>query len=88
MPRPDYEKWLGLADEFKAETGFDISSFRNGTYHYPFSKMTNPAIRAQEVLSRAAMRAICGSMCFRWTAFLTMKPSTQGCCATDIFVSS
>lgn len=49
MPRPDYEKWLGLADEFKAETGFDISSFRNGTYHYPFSKMTNPAIRAQEV---------------------------------------
>lgn len=49
MPRPDYEKWLGLADEFKAETGFDISSFRNGTYHYPFSKITNPAIRAQEV---------------------------------------
>ena len=49
MPRPDYEKWLGLADEFKAETGFDISSFRNGTYYYPFSKMTNPAIRAQEV---------------------------------------
>ena len=49
MPRPDYEKWLGLVDEFKTGTGFDILSVRNGTYHYPFSKMTNPAIRAQEV---------------------------------------
>lgn len=49
MPRPDYEKWLGLADEFKAATGFGISSFRDGSYHYPFVKMTNPAIRAQEV---------------------------------------
>lgn len=49
MPRPDYEKWLALADEFKSATGFDVMSCRNGTYHYPFSKMTNPAIRAQEV---------------------------------------
>ena len=49
MPMPDYERWLALADEFKAATGFGISSFRDGSYHYPFSKMTNPVIRAQEV---------------------------------------
>ena len=49
MPRPDYEKWLELADEFKAATGFGIKTCRDGSYHYPFSKMTNPAIRAQEV---------------------------------------
>lgn len=49
MPRPDYEKWLSLTDKFKAGTGFGISSFRDGSYHYPFSKITNPAIRAQEV---------------------------------------
>ncbi len=48
MPRPDYEKWLSLSEEFKASTGFGISSCRDGSYHYPFSKMTNPAIRAQE----------------------------------------
>lgn len=49
MPRPDYEKWLELADEFKASTGFGVKTCRDGSYHYPFSKMTNPAIRAQEV---------------------------------------
>lgn len=49
MPRPDYEKWLSSADEFTAATGFGVRSCRNGTYHYPFSKMTNPSIRAQEV---------------------------------------
>lgn len=49
MPRPDYDRWLALADDFTAATGFGVSTFRNGTYHYPFSKMTNPAIRAQEV---------------------------------------
>lgn len=49
MPRSDYEKWLRLVDELKAGTGFDISSVRDGTYHYPFSKATNPAIRAQEL---------------------------------------
>lgn len=48
MPRPDYERWLALADDFTAATGFGVMSFRNGSYHYPFSKMTNPAIRAQE----------------------------------------
>ena len=48
MPRPDYEKWLSLADEFKRETGFGISSFRNGTYYFPFVKMVNPSIHAQE----------------------------------------
>lgn len=49
MPRPDYERWLSLSEEFKAETGFGISTFRDGTYYYPFSKVTNPAIRAQEL---------------------------------------
>lgn len=49
MPRPDYEKWLELADEFKEATGFGINTCRDGSYHYPFSKMTNPTIRAQEV---------------------------------------
>lgn len=49
MPRPDYEKWLSLAEEFKADTGFGMRSCRDGSYHYPFSKMTNPAIRAQEL---------------------------------------
>lgn len=49
MPRPDYEKWLEHADEFKAATGLGIKTCRDGSYHYAFSKMTNPAIRAQEV---------------------------------------
>lgn len=49
MPRPDYEKWLSLTEEFKDDTGFGVRSCRDGSYHYPFSKITNPAIRAQEV---------------------------------------
>lgn len=49
MPRPDYEKWLSLAEEFKADTGFGMRSRRDGSYHYPFSKITNPAICAQEL---------------------------------------
>ncbi len=49
MPRPDYEKWLSLAEEFKAATGFGIRTCRDGSYHYPFSKILNPTIRAQEV---------------------------------------
>lgn len=48
MPRPDYERWLGLADEFKEDTGFGVSSYLDGSYHYPYAKMFNPAIRAQE----------------------------------------
>lgn len=48
MPRPDYEKWLSLEDKFTKATGFGVRSCRNGTYHYPFSKMVNLAIRAQE----------------------------------------
>ena len=48
MPRPDYEKWLALGDEFRAATGFGIKTCRNGSYHYPFTKIINPAIRAQE----------------------------------------
>lgn len=49
MPRPDYEKWLSRADEFKTATGLEIKTCRDGSYYYPFSKMTNPAIRAQEL---------------------------------------
>lgn len=48
MPRPDYEKWLELADEFKAATGLVAASCRDGSYHYPYAKMLNLAIRAQE----------------------------------------
>lgn len=48
MPRPDYERWLSKADEFEDSTGFKIVGCRDGSYHYPFSKMLNPAIRAQE----------------------------------------
>lgn len=31
MPRPDYGRWLALADDFTAATGFGMSSFRNRT---------------------------------------------------------
>lgn len=48
MPRPDYEKWLSLESEFVKATGFKIRSCRTGSYHYPFSKIINPVIRAQE----------------------------------------
>ena len=48
MPRTDYEKWLSMADLFKEETGFGILSFRDGTYYFPFTKMVNPSIHAQE----------------------------------------
>ena len=48
MSRPDYEKWLGLTDEFKAATGLVAASCRDGSYHYPYAKMLNPTIRAQE----------------------------------------
>jgi lipopolysaccharide cholinephosphotransferase len=48
MPRPDYERWLSMADAFRTETGLGVSSCRDGSFHYPFSKVTNPAIRAQE----------------------------------------
>lgn len=49
MPRPDYERWLVLANDFKAATAFGINTCRDGSYYYPFSKITNFAIRAQEV---------------------------------------
>ena len=48
MPRPDYEKWIALADKFEVETGYKINSCLTDSYHYPFSKICNPLIRAQE----------------------------------------
>lgn len=48
MPRPDYERWISNIESFQSETGYELRSCKNGTYYYPFSKIVNPKIRAQE----------------------------------------
>lgn len=48
MPRPDYERFLSHAAEFERATGLEVRSCRNGKLHFPFTKIVNPAIRAQE----------------------------------------
>ena len=48
MPRPDYERFLTSTAEFEKATGFEVRSRKKGKKHFPFTKIVNPAIRAQE----------------------------------------
>lgn len=48
MPRPDYERLIGLEDELKAETGYDLVNARNGKMPRPFSKVLDPTVEVRE----------------------------------------
>lgn len=48
MPHSDCEHFSFHAAEFERATGLEVRSCQNGKLHFPFIKIVNPAIRAQE----------------------------------------
>lgn len=52
MPRPDYDRFLSLEDEFEQETGFQFSRYGRDKNCVPLLKLTNPNIRVSYGMSK------------------------------------